>query len=147
MEIWDMYKKHVASFWTAEEIDLSVDIKDWKKLTDNERHFLKHVLAFFAASDGIVLENLLENFGLEVQLPEARCFYAFQAAMENIHSETYSLMIDTFVKDEEERTQLFAAMHTMECVKRKAEWAIKWMDQGTTAPFAQRLVAFAAVEG
>jgi len=147
MEIWDMYKKHVASFWTAEEIDLSVDIKDWKKLTNNEKHFLKHILAFFAASDGIVLENLLENFGLEVQLPEARCFYAFQAAMENIHSETYSLMIDTFVKDDTEKSGLFTAMHSMDCVKKKAEWAIRWMQQGATASFAQRLVAFAAVEG
>jgi len=147
MEIWDMYKKHVASFWTAEEIDLSVDTKDWKKLNNNEKHFLKHVLAFFAASDGIVLENLLENFGLEVQLPEARCFYAFQAAMENIHSETYSLMIDTFVKNDKEKAELFTAMHSMESVKQKAEWAIRWMEQGSTASFAQRLVAFAAVEG
>merc|ERR1719373_1416747 len=147
MEIWDMYKKHVASFWTAEEIDLSQDTKDWKKLSAGDKHFIKHVLAFFAASDGIVLENLLENFGLEVQLPEARCFYAFQAAMENIHSETYSLMIDTFVKDDKERAELFQAMHTMECVKKKAEWAIRWMNQGDSAPFAQRLVAFAAVEG
>jgi len=105
-QIWDMYKKHVASFWTAEEIDLSTDVKDWKNLNKNEQHFIKHVLAFFAASDGIVLENLLENFGLDVQLPEARCFYAFQAAMENIHSETYSLLIDTLVKDERDKTNL-----------------------------------------
>jgi len=144
-QIWDMYKKHVASFWTAEEIDLSTDVQDWKNLKPNERHFLKHVLAFFAASDGIVLENLLENFTLDVQMPEARCFYAFQAAMENIHSETYSLLIDTLVKDEAEKSSLFQAMHTMECVKLKAEWAIKWMHE--TASFAQRLVAFACVEG
>jgi len=144
-DIWDMYKKHVASFWTAEEIDLSQDTKDWRKLTDNERHFIKHVLAFFAASDGIVLENLLENFGLDVQLPEARSFYGFQAAMENIHSETYSLLIDTYVDDQPEKTKLFTAMHTMPCVQRKAEWAMKWIKE--SAPFAQRLVAFAAVEG
>jgi len=144
-EIWEMYKKHVASFWTAEEIDLSTDTKDWEKLNDNEKHFIKHVLAFFAASDGIVLENLLENFGLDVQLPEARCFYAFQGAMENIHSETYSLLIDTFVKDELEKMNLFQAMHSMPCVKKKAEWALHWIAK--EAPFAQRLVAFAAVEG
>jgi len=143
--IWDMYKKHVASFWTAEEIDLSQDIKDWRKLSDNERHFVKHVLAFFAASDGIVLENLLENFGLDVQLPEARSFYGFQAAMENIHSETYSLLIDTYVDDNVEKKKLFEAMHTMPCISKKAEWALKWIKED--APFAQRLVAFAAVEG
>merc|ERR1719336_2882343 len=144
-EIWDMYKKHVASFWTAEEIDLSQDIKDWRTLSDNERHFVKHVLAFFAASDGIVLENLLENFGLDVQLPEARSFYGFQAAMENIHSETYSLLIDTYVDDDVEKKKLFEAMHTMPCISKKAEWALKWIKED--APFAQRLVAFAAVEG
>jgi len=144
-EIWDMYKKHVASFWTAEEIDLSQDQKDWPKLNKNEQHFIKHVLAFFAASDGIVLENLLENFGLDVQLPEARCFYAFQGAMENIHSETYSLLIDALVEDDAEKRGLFAAMHTIPCVQQKAAWAIKWMAKG--ASFAQRLVAFAAVEG
>jgi len=144
-EIWEMYKKHVASFWTAEEIDLSQDQKDWPKLNKNEQHFIKHVLAFFAASDGIVLENLLENFGLDVQLPEARCFYAFQGAMENIHSETYSLLIDALVEDDQEKQGLFEAMHTIPCVRSKAEWAIKWM--ATDASFAQRLVAFAAVEG
>merc|ERR1719334_3058277 len=145
MEIWEMYKKHVASFWTAEEIDLSQDAKDWPKLSEDEKYFIKHVLAFFAASDGIVLENLMENFGLQIQLPEARCFYAFQGAMENIHSETYSLLIDTFVKDDREKTSLFQAMHTMPCVKKKAEWALSWIAKD--APFAQRLVAFAAVEG
>lgn len=144
-QIWDMYKKHVASFWTAEEIDLSQDVKDWKTLNQNEKHFLKHVLAFFAASDGIVLENLLENFALDVQLPEARCFYGFQAAMENIHSETYSLLIDTLVRDNAEKTSLFNAMHSMDCVKQKAEWAVAWMHD--EASFAQRLIAFAAVEG
>jgi len=145
-EIWNMYKKHVASFWSAEEIDLVEDVKDWKKLSSNERHFLKHILAFFAASDGIVLENLLVNFGLEVQLPEARYFYAFQAAMENIHSETYSLLIDTFVKDGDEKTKLFQAMYKFPCVAKKAQWAIDWME-GESLSFAQRLVAFAAVEG
>lgn len=144
-DIWQMYKKHMASFWTAEEIDLSQDTKDWVKLTKDEQHFLQHVLAFFAASDGIVLENILENFGLDVQLPEARCFYAFQAAMENIHSETYSLLIDTLVKDEIKKIELFQAMHTMPCVTKKAKWALKWMSK--EASFAQRLVAFACVEG
>jgi len=145
MEIWEMYKKHVASFWTAEEIDLSQDARDWQNLTDDERYFIKHVLAFFAASDGIVLENLMENFGLQIQLPEARCFYAFQGAMENIHSETYSLLIDTYVEDPKEKSALFEAMHHMPAIAAKAEWAIKWMCK--EAPFAQRLVAFAAVEG
>jgi len=145
MDIWAMYKKHVASFWTAEEIDLSEDAKDWAKLTKDEQFFIKHVLAFFAASDGIVLENLMENFGVQLQLPEARCFYAFQAAMENIHSETYSLLIDTYVEDPKEKDELFKAMHTMPAIAAKAEWAIKWMCE--EAPFAQRLVAFAAVEG
>merc|ERR1719445_1485511 len=147
MEIWEMYKKHVASFWTAEEIDLSQDAKDWQNLTEDERYFIKHVLAFFAASDGIVLENLMENFGLQIQLPEARCFYAFQGAMENIHSETYSLLIDTFVKDPVEKDQLFNAMHNMQCIKDKAEWAMKWMDSSSGQRFAKRIVAFAAVEG
>jgi len=145
MEIWAMYKKHVASFWTAEEIDLSQDTKDWSKLTEDERYFIKHVLAFFAASDGIVLENLMENFGIQLQLPEARCFYAFQAAMENIHSETYSLLIETYVQDPTEKTALFQAMHNMPAIAAKAEWAIKWMCK--KASFAQRLVAFSAVEG
>jgi len=145
MEIWNMYKKHVASFWTAEEIDLSQDGKDWDNLTDDEKYFIKHVLAFFAASDGIVLENLMENFGIQLQLPEARCFYAFQAAMENIHSETYSLLIDTYVQDPKEKNSLFTAMHSMPAIANKAEWAIKWMCK--KASFAQRLVAFAAVEG
>ncbi len=143
--IWNMYKKHLASFWTAEEIDFSNDMRDWYNLNKDEQHFIKWVLAFFAASDGIVLENLTENFINEVQLPEARCFYAFQAAMENIHSETYSLLIDTYIKDVVEKHKLFKAIHTIDCIKRKADWALKWMN--TDAPFIQRLIAFACVEG
>jgi len=144
-KIWEMYKKHVASFWTVEEIDLHDDMKDWLKLNNNEKHFIKTVLAFFAASDGIVLENLTKNFINEVQLPEARCFYGFQAAMENIHSETYSLLIDTYIDNEIEKSKLFNAIDTMECVKLKAEWALNWMNYD--APFIQRLIAFACVEG
>lgn len=144
-EIWEMYKKHEACFWTTEEIDLSQDQKDWENLTDDERHFIKHVLAFFAASDGIVNENLVLNFMHEVQVPEARCFYGFQIAMENIHSETYSLLIDTYIKEPEEKTRLFNAIETVPAVKKKADWALRWIDN---APgFAERLVAFAAVEG
>lgn len=144
-EIWKMYKKHVASFWTAEEIDLSADYKDWMTLSTQEQHFVKTVLAFFAASDGIVLENLAERFMTEVQIPEARCFYGFQLAMENIHSETYSLLIDTYIKDNAEKDKLFHAMETVPAVKCKAEWAMKWINR--TDSFAERLVAFAAVEG
>jgi len=144
-EIWNMYKKHEASFWTAEEIDLSQDTKDWETLNENEQHFLKHVLAFFAASDGIVLENLVKRFLQEVQLPEARCFYGFQAAMENIHSETYSILIETFIRDSTEKNRLFHAIETISCVKGKAEWALKWIDKASS--FAERLIAFAAVEG
>lgn len=143
--IWEMYKKHEASFWTAEEIDLSHDQKDWDKLNTDEQHFLKHVLAFFAASDGIVLENLAERFLKEVQIPEARCFYGFQLAMENVHSETYSLLIDTYIKDSAEKTHLFHAMETINCIKEKAEWALRWVESDNS--FAERLVAFAAVEG
>ena len=144
-DIWDMYKKQEASIWTAEEIDLSGDIVDWEsKLNDNERHFIKHVLAFFAASDGIVNENLAENFLAEVQYTEAKFFYGFQVMMENIHSETYSLLIDTLIKDKSERDYLFNAIETIDCVKKKAEWALRWIDNGS---FAERLVAFAAVEG
>src|SRR6476620_8299728 len=141
---WKMYKQAQASFWTAEEIDLSSDTKDWENLNDGERHFISHVLAFFAASDGIVNENLAVNFMSEVQLPEARCFYGFQIMMENIHSETYALLIDTYIKDLTEKNHLFHAIDTVECVKRKAQWALKWISQGT---FIERLVAFAAVEG
>lgn len=142
--IWEMYKKHEASFWTAEEIDLSDDQKHWENLNDGERHFISHILAFFAASDGIVNENLAINFMSEVQVPEARCFYGFQIMMENIHSETYALLIDTYIKDPVEKDRLFHAIDTVPAVQRKAEWALKWINNGT---FAQRLVAFAAVEG
>lgn len=143
-KIWEMYKKAEASFWTAEEIDLSHDQKDWEKMNDGERHFISHVLAFFAASDGIVNENLAVNFMKEVQLPEARCFYGFQIMIENIHSETYSLLIDTYIKDPAEKHRLFHAIETVPCVKRKAEWALRWIGNGS---FAERLIAFAAVEG
>ena len=143
-DIWQWYKKSEASFWTAEEIDLSQDMKDWNELNDGERHFISHVLAFFAASDGIVNENLAENFVNEVQYTEAKFFYGFQIAMENIHSETYSLLIDTYVKDNKQRDHLFRAIDTMDCVKKKADWALRWIDEGS---FAERLVAFAAVEG
>lgn len=144
-QIWEMYKKHEASFWTAEEIDLSQDHKDWKELSDDERHFIKHVLAFFAASDGIVLENLGKRFLTEVQIPEARCFYSFQMMMENIHSETYSLLIDTYISEPKEKTRLFQAIDTIPSVQKKAAWALKYIDSGES--FAERLVAFAAVEG
>ncbi len=143
-KVWEKYKQHEASFWTAEEIDLSADMKDWGNLNDGERHFITHVLAFFAASDGIVNENLAVNFMSEVQLPEARCFYGFQIMMENIHSETYALLIDTYVKDPAEKNRLFHAIDTVPAVKKKAEWALRWIDNGN---FAERLVAFAAVEG
>ena len=142
--IWEMYKKHEASFWTAEEIDLSDDQKHWESLNDGERHFISHILAFFAASDGIVNENLAVNFMSEVQVPEARCFYGFQIMMENIHSETYALLIDTYIKDPIEKDRLFHAIDTVPAVKKKAEWALRWIENGT---FAERLVAFAAVEG
>ena len=143
--LWEMYKQHVASFWTAEEIDLSDDAKDWAALSDDERHFVSHVLAFFAASDGVVVENLVERFCRDVQLPEARCFYGFQIAMENIHSETYALLIDAYVKAPAERERLLRAIETVPCVKAKAEWALKWI--GSDATFGERLVAFAVVEG
>jgi len=144
-EIWHMYKKAVASFWTTEEIDLSADLVDWPKLNDDEQHFIKHVLAFFAASDGIVNENLVVNFMQDVTIPEARCFYGFQIAIENIHAETYSLLIDTYIKDPVEKDGLFNAIETLDCVKKKANWAMDWIDQSPS--FAHRLVAFAAVEG
>ncbi|CAG9944551.1 unnamed protein product [Clonostachys rosea f. rosea IK726] len=146
-EIWQMYKKHEASFWTAEEIDLSKDLHDWHtRMNDDERYFVSHVLAFFAASDGIVNENLVERFSAEVQIPEARCFYGFQIMMENIHSETYSLLIDTYIKEQAQREYLFNAIETIPCIRKKAEWAIRWI-QDKKSTFAQRLVAFAAVEG
>jgi ribonucleoside-diphosphate reductase beta chain len=144
-DIWKYYKTSEASFWTPEEIDLSQDITDWdNKLTDDERHFVKHVLAFFAASDGIVNENLAENMVREVQYTEAKFFYGFQIMMENIHSETYSLLIDTYIKDAKDKDYLFHAIDHMPCVKRKADWALRWISNGT---FAERLIAFAAVEG
>ncbi|RDB22795.1 Ribonucleoside-diphosphate reductase small chain [Hypsizygus marmoreus] len=146
-EIWQFYKKAQASFWTAEELDLSHDFVDWNfNLNHDERYFISHVLAFFAASDGIVNENLVERFCGEVQVPEARSFYGFQIMMENIHSETYSLLIDGYIKDPQERAHLFDAIDTIPCIKRKADWALKWIsDKHST--FAERLVAFAAVEG
>lgn len=145
MDMWHMYKKAEACFWTAEEIDLNSDLNDWDhKLNSDEQHFIKHVLAFFAASDGIVNENLAVHFMNEVQYPEARCFYGFQIMIENIHSETYSLLIDTYIKDRMEKDKLFHAIDTIPCVQKKAEWALKWIDKGN---FAERLIAFAAVEG
>merc|ERR1712054_191129 len=134
-----------ASFWTAEEIDLSQDTKDWETLSDAEQHFIKHVLAFFAASDGIVLENLASQFSTEVQIPEARAFYGFQMAMENIHSETYSLLIEQYIREPSEKEMIFDAIHTMPAVREKAEWAVQWMQRENS--FAERVVAFAAVEG
>jgi ribonucleoside-diphosphate reductase beta chain len=143
--IWEMYKTAEHSFWTAEEIDLAQDLTDWnEKLNDDEKHYIKNVLAFFAASDGIVNENLAENFLKEVQFPEAKCFYGFQIAIENIHSETYSLLIDTYIKDLKERDHLFNAIETVPSVKKKADWALKWINSES---FAERLIAFAAVEG
>jgi len=143
-DIWSFYKKAEASFWTAEEIDLSDDLNDYAALTDGERHFVNNVLAFFAASDGIVNENLAENFVSEVHYPEAKFFYGFQIMMENVHSETYSLLIDTYVKDPEEQNKYLKAIETIPCVQKKAEWALKWIDSPS---FAERLIAFAAVEG
>ena len=144
-DIWEFYKSMEASFWTAEEIDLSQDLNDWNnKLSDEERYFVKHILAFFAASDGIVNENLAENFVNEVQYAEAKFFYGFQIMMENIHSETYSLLIDTYVKDEAEKDELFNALEVFPAIKKKADWALKWIESDS---FAERLIAFAAVEG
>jgi len=144
-DMWEMYKKHVAVFWTAEEIDLVSDLGDWERLSNDERHFISHVLAFFAASDGIVNENLALRFYNDVQSPEARCFYGFQVAMENIHSETYSLLIDTYIKDPHQKDRLFSAVSHLSCVEKKARWALKWI--GSDASFATRLIGFAAVEG
>jgi ribonucleoside-diphosphate reductase beta chain len=144
-DIWEYYKKAEASFWTAEEIDLSQDIIHWGNiLTENERYFIKHILAFFAASDGIVNENLAENFLGEVQYPEAKFFYGFQVAIENIHSETYSLLIDTYIKNEKEKNFLFNALDNIESIKKKGEWALKWIESDS---FVERLIAFAVVEG
>jgi ribonucleoside-diphosphate reductase beta chain len=144
-DIWEMYKQAEASFWTAEELDLTDDLQHWaNKLNEDEKYFIKNILAFFAASDGIVNENLAVNFLKEVQYPEARCMYGFQVMIENIHSEAYSLLIDTYIKDNVEKDRLLRAIDTIECVQKKAEWALRWIDKGS---FAERLVAFAAVEG
>ena len=145
-DVWEMYKKAEASFWTAEELDLAHDHTDWQKMSDNERHFVSHVLAFFAASDGIVNENIDVNFSSEVQIPEARCFYGFQMAIENIHSEVYSILIDTYVRDPAQKDHLLRAIETVPCVQKKAAWALQWLDRAH-ASFAERIVAFAAVEG
>lgn len=144
-DMWSAYKKQMACFWTAEEIDFVQDRKDWSTLNKNEQHFIKMVLAFFAASDGIVLENLASRFMSEVQAPEARAFYSFQQMMENVHSETYSLLIDTYITDPKEKKDLFNALDTFPCVTVKAEWALKWI--GSESTFAERLVGFACVEG
>lgn len=145
-EIWDFYKKAEASFWTAEEIDLAHDRKDWGNMSDNERYFISNILGFFATSDGIVNENLLTNFSSEISIPEVRCFYGFQIAIENIHSEVYSLLIEEYIKDEDEKLKLFNAIETISCVAKKVAWALKWTDSSTNS-FAERLVAFAVVEG
>ena len=146
-DIWEMYKQEQACFWTAEEIDLAEDLADWEnKLNDDERHFLKHILAFFAASDGIINENLVMNFSNEVQWPEARAFYGFQIMMENVHAETYSLLIDTYIKDAKEKTHLFNALETVPSVATKGNWALRWLSR-KRGNFAERLVAFAAIEG
>ncbi|XP_063183363.1 ribonucleoside-diphosphate reductase subunit M2 B isoform X1 [Chroicocephalus ridibundus] len=145
-DIWKMYKQAQASFWTAEEVDLSKDLPHWNKLKADEKYFISHVLAFFAASDGIVNENLVARFSQEVQIPEARCFYGFQILIENVHSEMYSLLIDTYIKDPEKRDFLFNAIETMPCVKKKADWALKWIEDREST-FGERVVAFAAVEG
>ncbi len=145
-DIWGIYKKQMDSFWRTEEIDLSKDLSHWETLTEKEKHFVKHILAFFAASDGIVLENLGQRFLTEVQLPEARAAYGFQLMMENIHSETYSLLIDTLIKKDEEKTKLFKAIENYPCIKKKADWALKWVGDNRSS-FATRLVAFACVEG
>ena len=144
-DIWEMYKKSEASFWTAEELDLQEDIKHWVSLNGDEQHFIKHVLAFFAASDGIVLENLGVRFMREIQIPEARAFYGFQIMIENIHSEVYSLLIDTYIKDTSEKMMLFKAIETIPIIKKKAEWALKWISSERS--FAERLIAFACIEG
>ncbi|MGK0389381.1 MAG: ribonucleoside-diphosphate reductase beta chain [Maribacter sp.] len=145
-EIWEMRKKALACFWTADEIDLEQDVSDWEnKLNDGERHFIKHVLAFFAASDGIVNENLCINMYEEIQIPEARSFYSAQIQIEDIHSETYSLLIDTYIKDTTEKAHLLNAIETLDCVKKKASWAMKWIEEAPS--FAHRLISFAAVEG
>jgi ribonucleotide reductase beta subunit family protein with ferritin-like domain len=145
-DIWSMYKRQVDCFWRAEEIDFSKDMKSWETLNKDEKYFIKMILAFFAASDGIVIENLGMRFMSEVQLSEARAFYGFQIAMENIHSEVYSLLIDSYVKDKSEKDKLFKAIDNFPCIKKKADWAIKWINDKRSS-FATRLIAFACVEG
>ena len=145
-DIWEMYKKQVDCFWRAEEIDLSKDLNDWKTLTSDEQHFIKMIIAFFAGSDGLVLENLASRFMSDVQVSEARAFYGFQIAMENIHSQTYSLLIDTYINDDEEKNKLFNAIENFPCIAKKANWAKKWIGDNRSS-FASRLVAFAAIEG
>ncbi|KAK5646960.1 hypothetical protein RI129_005424 [Pyrocoelia pectoralis] len=145
-DIWARYKEAEASFWTTEEVDLSHDLEDWRGLTDDERYFISHVLAFFAASDGIVNENLVERFSQEVQVTEARCFYGFQIAIENVHSEMYSLLIDTYINEPKQKDRLFNAIETMPCIAKKADWALNWI-ASEDATFAERVIAFAAVEG
>ncbi|KAK9060584.1 hypothetical protein SSX86_021290 [Deinandra increscens subsp. villosa] len=144
-QLWEMYKKSQASFWTAEEVDLSLDVQQWQNLTESEKQFISHILAFFAASDGIVLENLAARFLNDIQIPEARAFYGFQIAMENVHSEMYSLLLETFIKDSKEKYRLFNAIENIPCVARKAQWALNWIKSSNS--FAERLVAFACVEG
>ncbi|KAL3380403.1 hypothetical protein AABB24_000838 [Solanum stoloniferum] len=144
-QLWEMYKKAVASFWAVEEVDLSLDIQHWEALSESEKHFLSHVLAFFAASDGIVLENLAARFLNDVQIQEARAFYGFQIAMENIHSEMYSLLLEAFIKDSRQKNKLFNAIDSIPCVSKKAKWALNWIQSSSS--FAERLVAFACVEG
>jgi ribonucleoside-diphosphate reductase subunit M2 len=144
-DIWEMYKKAEASFWTVEELDLASDVKDWERLTDDEKHFIKYILAFFASSDGIVLENLSSRFMNDVQIPEARAFYGFQIMIENIHSEAYATLIETYIKDPVEKNNLFKAIETIDCIKTKADWALKWI--GSSNVFAERLIAFACIEG
>jgi ribonucleoside-diphosphate reductase subunit M2 len=144
-DIWEMYKKAEASFWTAEEIDLQEDIKHWNSLNENEQYFIIHVLAFFASSDGIVLENLAVRFMKDIQIPEARAFYGFQIMIENVHSELYSLLIDTYIKNPEKKLKLFRAIETVDVIKKKANWALRWISSDRS--FAERLIAFACIEG
>ena len=144
-DLWDLYKKAQASNWTAEEIDLSSDMTDWEKLNANEQHFIKRVLAFFSSSDGIVYENIEMNFGKDVQISEARAFYSYQGYNENVHGETYSLLIEKYVTDQDEKSNLFNSIDTIPCIRKKAEWAIKWFDK--SRPFSHRLLAFACIEG
>ena len=146
-DMWAMYKKHEAAQWVAEEIPYADDKSDWDTLSSDEKHFIEHILAFFAGSDGIVNENLLENFSSEIQIPEARFFYGVQIAMENVHSTTYSLLIDTYVESNERKTELFNAIETIPCIKRKADWALRWASGRSATSFARRLVAFGVVEG